>query len=307
MNVLVGYTGFVGSNIYEYGTFQHVFNSQNIEHAYGLKPDILIYAGLRGEKYVANHEPDNDMELILKAEENIKRIEPKKLVLISTVDVFKNPRNVDEKSPVETENLHPYGFNRYKLECWARDNYKDALIIRLPALFGKNMKKNFIYDYIKRIPFKLTQEKLCRLTSMEPELEKYYTLLDNGYYQCKSLTAGEEKVLKQIFISTGFSALNFTDSRSVYQFYPLNRLWNDIQIALDNHILLWHPAVEPVSAGELYGYLTGGEFKNELGAAPAVYDYKTIYDVLFGGKNGYILSKDKIMLQIKGFTDAVRK
>ena len=54
MNVLVGYTGFVGSNIYAKGQFDYVFNSSNIQDSYGLNPDLLIYAGLRAEKYLAN-------------------------------------------------------------------------------------------------------------------------------------------------------------------------------------------------------------------------------------------------------------
>lgn len=36
MNALVGYTGFVGSNLYAKGTFDRVYNSKNIEEAYGL-------------------------------------------------------------------------------------------------------------------------------------------------------------------------------------------------------------------------------------------------------------------------------
>ena len=46
---LVGYTGFVGSNIYAAGSFDGAYNSKNIEEAYGTNPDLLIYAGLRAE------------------------------------------------------------------------------------------------------------------------------------------------------------------------------------------------------------------------------------------------------------------
>jgi len=143
MNALVGYTGFVGSNLYENGKFDVVYNSKNIEEAYGLEPDLLVYAGLRAEKYLANNAPEKDMEQIIQAEENIKKIKPKKLVLISTVDVFKEPRNVDENSEIDTENLHAYGYNRYQLELWVRKHDPEALIIRLPGLFGKNIKKKF--------------------------------------------------------------------------------------------------------------------------------------------------------------------
>ena len=160
MNALVGYTGFVGSNIYDTGSFDYVFNSGNIEEAYGIKPDLLIYAGMRAEKYLANSAPEKDMELVIQAEENISCIDPKKLVLISTIDIFKVPKDVDEESEVDTVNLHPYGYNRYQLELWVRKNYPNATIIRLPGLFGKNIKKNFIYDYINIVPFMLKKQNI---------------------------------------------------------------------------------------------------------------------------------------------------
>ncbi len=297
---LVGYTGFVGSNIYTAGKIDAAYNSKNIEEAYGTCPDMLIYAGLRAEKYLANNAPEKDMELILQAQENITKINPKKLVLISTIDVFKVPRNVDENSTIDTNNLHPYGYNRYQLELWVREKYSDALVIRLPGLFGKNIKKNFIYDYINVIPFMLREAKFEELAAKDQELKKYYQLQDNGFY--KMNVSDEDKAgLKDRFRKLGFSALNFTDSRSMYQFYNLARLWDDIQTALDAGIKLWHPATEPVSAGEVYEYLTGEHFVNELSGTPADYDYKTIYASTFGGKAGYIENKEEILSAIKEF------
>ncbi|MCR5556320.1 MAG: sugar nucleotide-binding protein [Butyrivibrio sp.] len=341
MTALVGYTGFVGSNIYAKGSAkaQHsaeaqgsaeahgdaakngiepitaAYNSKNIEEAFGTKPDLLIYAGLRAEKYLANNAPEKDMELILQAEDNIRKIGPRKLVLISTIDVFKNPTNVDETSPVDIENLHAYGYNRYKLEQWVRENYPDALIIRLPGLFGQNIKKNFIYDYINVIPFMLKAEKFAELSEKDPELKNYYDLQDNGFYKVNIAGNGSNgrnhddnkagdavdtrELLKSKFRALGFSALNFTDSRSVYQFYNLARLWDDIQTALEHKLTLWHPATEPVSAAEVYKYLTGKEFVNELGGTPAYYDYRTIHGALFGGSDKYICDKAAVLRDIK--------
>ena len=302
MNVLVGYTGFVGSNIYEKGKFDKVYNSKNIETAYGTNPDLLVYAGLRAEKYLANNDPEKDMELIYQAEKNIEKINPKKVVLISTIDVFKNPQNVDENTEIGTEGLHAYGYDRYQLEVWVREKYPDALIIRLPGLFGKNIKKNFIYDYINVIPFMLKKEKYQELVNQDPELENYYICQENGFYK---VNVNEEKKeeLKNRFRKLGFSALNFTDSRSKYQFYNLENLWGDINKALEAKILLWHPATEPVSAGEIYKYLTGKEFVNELNGAPANYNYKTIHAECFGGRDGYIITKSQILEQIKKFIE----
>jgi hypothetical protein len=304
MNALVGYTGFVGSNIYASAgnAIDAVYNSKNIGNAYGINPDLLIYAGLRAEKYLANNEPEKDMQLIEQAEENIRKINPRRLVLISTIDVFKVPKNVDENSVIDMENLHAYGYNRYQLELWVRENYPDALIIRLPGLLGKNIKKNFIYDYINVIPFMLKEAKFRELAAKDSELEKYYTLQDNGFYKV-DVPESDRELLKNKFKALGFSALNFTDSRSIYQFYNLGRLWQDIQTALSSGITLWHPATEPISAGGLYEYLTGEKFINELDGTPADYDYKTIYDHVFDGKNGYISDRQTICREIKAFVN----
>ena len=242
MKSLVGYTGFVGSNLDAETNFEGRYNSKNISSAYDTKPELLIYAGVPAAKYLANSSPEKDFEVILNAQENIKKIAPEKLVLISTIDVFKNPVDVDEDSTIELDGLQAYGKNRRLLEIWTRENFPDALIIRLPGLFGKNLKKNFIYDFIKKIPFRLTEKLFNRFSENEPALKNFYTQLDNGFYQCKTLSIDEETVVKNIFEQLNFSALNFTDSRGVYQFYPLSRLWADIEIALENDLKILHLA-----------------------------------------------------------------
>lgn len=301
MKVLVGCTGFVGSNIFAAGGIDRGFCSKDIGEAYGLKPELLVYAGLRAEKYLANREPEKDMELILQAEENIRKIAPKKLVLISTIDVFKEPAGVDETSPVICDGLGAYGLNRYRLECFVREKYPDALIIRLPGLFGQNIRKNFIYDLIHVIPFMLKEDKFLELAERDLSLKEYYDRQSNGFYRCRELLPEEKKNLKEKFKALGFTAVQFTDSRSVYQFYPLARLWADIQKAMAQGISLWHPATEPVSAAEVYRRVTGNFFENELAGTPSFYDYRTVYAELFGGRNGYLCAKEQILEEIAAF------
>ncbi len=303
---LVGYTGFVGSNLYEKGTFADTYNSKNIETAYGTNPELLIYAGLRAEKYLANREPDKDRALVSEAMENIRKIHPKRLVLISTIDVFKNPKNMDESAQIDTDGLLPYGYNRYLLETWVREYCPDALIVRLPGLFGKNLKKNFIYDFINVIPFMLKADKFQELSAKDPQLSRFYELQENGFYKVH-VSENDRSSLKERFQKLGFSAVNFTDSRSKYQFYNLSRLWADIQVALEAGLTVWHPATEPVSAGELYHFLTGEQFQNELGAAPVDYDYRTRYDTLFGGANGYICEKETVLKEIEQFVRSEKR
>ena len=301
MKALVGYTGFVGSNLYASGEFDAGFNSKNIQEAFGLEPELLVYAGLRAEKYLANRFPQKDLALIEEAERNLERIRPEKLVLISTVDVYPDPVEVDEDTLIRPEGLSPYGADRFLLEEWVRGNFPEALIVRLPGLFGKNLKKNFLYDYLHRIPFMLKEEKFQEFSAAFPELKAFYKRLDNGFYQCRKLDTEEEERVKEIFRKLDFSALNFTDSRSVFQFYPLNRLWSDIGMAMAKGIRLWNPATEPVSAAEVYQFLTGRTFINELSTEPAYYDYRTKHAECFGGKGGYIMTKEQVLGEILTF------
>lgn len=300
MKALVGYTGFVGSNLALSTSFDARYNSKNITQGYGSKPELLLYAGVPAAKYLANKAPEEDLAVIRQAEENIAQIAPQKLVLISTIDVFPQSVGVDENT-IPAEHREAYGKNRRELELWTREHYPDALIVRLPALFGQNLKKNFIYDILHPIPFRLTDKLYEKFSQQEPELTDCYSSLENGFFQRREMSKAEESKVRQIFDRLGFSALNFTDSRSRYQFYPLSRLWQDIETALENNLRVFHPATEPVTAGEIYEKLTGQKFVNELGKKPANYDYRTCYGEMFGGRDGYIMKKNDIVNEIRGF------
>lgn len=307
MNALVGYTGFVGSNLCQKGKFDRLFHSKNIADSYGLKPDLLIYAGMRAEKFLADQMPKKDLESVYQAQENIRKIAPEKLVLISTIDVFKDPDGVDEDTKVNCSGLSAYGLNRYRLECWVREHYSDALIIRLPALFGSHIKKNFIFDYIHMIPSMLKKEKLSELSNKDSRIAQFYQLQDNGFYQCMACDTKQKELLKQILQNLGFCALNFTDSRSMFQFYPLSCLWEHINFLLNKDIRLWHPATEPVTAGELYEFLEGRPFENQTKGIPAYYNFKTKYAKEFHGKDGYIMDKNIVMAMIADFVKAYKE
>lgn len=300
---LVGYTGFVGSNIVKNLEFDCLYNSKNIEEAFGTSPDILVYSGVRAEKFLANNEPEKDLEIIKNAFVNIKKINPKYVVLISTIDVYKNPVDVDESTVIDTDNLHPYGFNRYYLEKLVANEFENHTIIRLPGLFGENIKKNFIYDLINVIPSMLNEEKFMQLCSKDNFIKDYYLKQENGFYKCKQVTEFERDELKKYFDKIGFSALNFTDSRGVFQFYNLNYLSEHIKIAIKNNIKLLNLAVEPVSVNEIYKTIKGKEFVNEVAKVIPQYDYKTKYAEIFGGKNGYIFDKQLVLKHIMKFVE----
>ncbi len=157
MIALAGYTGFVGSNIYARASnrIDGIFNTQNIEKAYGLEPDVLIFAGLKPDRRLAERAPYQHLEMVLAAQETIKKINPYKLVLISSTEVYKNPVGVDEENSVfavgsdkvDKKEVLPYNLNRYYFEEWARKNYPNALILRLATPYGLNFKHNRIKEF----------------------------------------------------------------------------------------------------------------------------------------------------------------
>ena len=61
---LVGYTGFVGSNLALQHQFTEIYNSKNIEKAFGTQPDLLVYSGVRAEKFLANQNSEEDFEIV---------------------------------------------------------------------------------------------------------------------------------------------------------------------------------------------------------------------------------------------------
>ncbi len=147
-SALIGYTGFIGSNILNQMHFNNMYNKSNIYESSGKVFDLVICAAPGAEKWKANLNPEWDLNQINNLINSIADINTKYFVYVSTVDVYRNVCNVNEDTPIELDGLHPYGKNRYHLEEFVRGHFKNHLIIRLPALFGAGLKKNFIFDLI---------------------------------------------------------------------------------------------------------------------------------------------------------------
>ncbi len=144
---IIGYTGFVGSNIDSQYQFDDKYNSSNIADIEGKEYDLVVCAANRAEMWRINQEPEVDRAEIDAFIEHIGKVKIKKLVLISTVGVYKNPNGATEDTPIDTNGLLPYGVNRYHLEQFCQDTF-DTTIVRLPGLFGNGLKKNVIYDLL---------------------------------------------------------------------------------------------------------------------------------------------------------------
>ena len=228
-DLLVGSTGFVGGNLAAKHAFAAVCHSTDIAAQFGAKPDLCVYAGVPAAMFLANADPDADLAVMAAARENLRQIAPKQLVLISSIAVYADSRGKDEQSPMTPDGLPAYGRNRLQLERWVWEDYPNALIVRLPALYGIGLKKNFLFDLHTITPAMLKPEKYDELAAKSTLVQSAYTLADNGFYKLNGTV--DAAALKAFFAGNDFNALAFTDSRSRYQFYNLGRLWPDLEKA----------------------------------------------------------------------------
>lgn len=250
-SALIGYTGFVGGNLLRQHSFDAMFNSTNIDQIAGRSFDLVVCAGARAEKWKANADPGNDLRGIERLIAALEKVNIRKLVLISTVDVFLNPTEVDEHSPIPIAGLHAYGRNRRLLEEVVASRF-DAAIIRLPGLYGPGLKKNVIHDLLAH-----------------HETEKI-------------------------------------DSRGVFQFYDVQRLWRDVRVVLGCGLPLAHLPTEPVMVADVARRAFGIEFSNEVAPTPARYDVRTVYSTLFGGAGPYIESREQELAGIAAYVASER-
>jgi nucleoside-diphosphate-sugar epimerase len=250
---LIGYTGFVGGNLMRQRSFDATFNSTNIDGIAGRSFDLVVCCGARAEKWKANADPEGDYDGIERLIRPLGQANIRRLVLVSTVDVFISPIDVDEDSPTPLNGLHAYGRNRRRLEQIVAGRF-DATIVRLPGLYGPGLKKNAIHDLLH----------------------------DHDVHKI--------------------------DSRGVFQFYNVERLWRDIAAAMDRGIPLAHLPTEPVSVADVARAALGLEFTNETANAPARYDVHTRYADAFGGPatDRYVENKTQELAGIAAFAAVER-
>jgi nucleoside-diphosphate-sugar epimerase len=146
-SALIGYSGFVGGNLLAQREFDARYNSSNIGEIADRSFDLVVCAGAAAEKWKANADPDRDLANIERLADALTRADARRVVLLSTVDVFGAPTGVDESSAVPTAGLHAYGRNRRLLEERIASRFATT-IVRLPGLYGPGLKKNVIFDFL---------------------------------------------------------------------------------------------------------------------------------------------------------------
>ncbi len=146
-HALIGHSGFVGGNLDRQAQFTHRFNTTNIDALPGQHFDLVVCAGAPAEKWKANADPANDRARLSVLEQALLGCTADRVILISTIDVYPEPADVDEATEIDPDQSAPYGRHRYELEQKIANHF-DTMVVRLPGLFGSGLKKNAIYDLL---------------------------------------------------------------------------------------------------------------------------------------------------------------
>jgi hypothetical protein len=149
-NALIGHTGFVGGTLLRQRDFDATFNSRNIGTICGGRFGQIVCAGVSAVKWQANKDPEADWRSIKRLMDCLTHVSAEHFVLISTIDVYRDPVGLTELDAPPIDGLHPYGRHRLALEAFVAERFPSYTIVRLPALFGAGLKKNALFDLMTR-------------------------------------------------------------------------------------------------------------------------------------------------------------
>ena len=247
MKVLVGDTGLVGSVLQQSTRFDATFNSSNVRQLLELPEPIgeIYLCCLPATKWLVNQQPKKDFNNVLSIVDVLAEIDARKVVLISTIDVYEHtPQGADEECWPVYGRLG-YGTNRLLFENLVQDTLGfDTCTVRLPAVFHPLIKKNVLFDLLN----------------------------DNNVDQI--------------------------NANSAYQWYPLKRLWQDLQAVRGEEVINLFPP--PIETMEIMDKFFPG-VPVSMGKR-IEYDYRTTIS-----ETGYWFSRGEVMDDLEAFINEARR
>ncbi|MEO0397849.1 MAG: hypothetical protein AAF224_00315 [Pseudomonadota bacterium] len=295
---LVGATGFVGSNLRRQTSFAACYDSKSISDIRGRRFERVICAGAPAEMWRANQDPERDDAIIDGLIDNLCAVHCDELVLISTIAVLNDGAAGYTEDTAAYEKNSAYGRNRRRLEEACAKHFASTKIIRLPALFGTGLKKNFIFDILNPAPAFLKPEALGKLKAKASPaasglMERYFQFDDalELFVQDKSAVDADtaRSALNSAFESLDFSPTAFTNSQSEFQFYNLEWLNADIDRMRRSNVDTLHAASAPITAGDVYERLTCKAF-------PSVTSRPAIRKEMFCSRHASLWDQDSLYL-----------
>ena len=251
---------------------------------------MLVCAAAPGSMFEANKFPDRDQAKIHAIIDELSKVRTSRFILISSIAVLEDFAGGDDEGTTAFKEELAYGRHRRALEAFVEETFEDSLVVRLPALFGRGLRKNFIFDMLNPIPTMLTEAKLEGLSTVlvrrlfdqlsglyAPDAATGMLKLDRVALDADPMRAS----LDEAAVTHGFAATQFHNPETTYQYYNMNRLWSDINVALQAGLSHIHLVSEPLKAARIHRRLTGRDMP-ESGARLHREDMRTRHAELWG-------------------------
>lgn len=314
MRALIGHSGFVGSNLKAAARFDGLFNSRNAGDLAGRSFDLAVCAAAPATMWAANRDPAGDLAGIDALVAAVSGARIGRLVLISTIAVLDDAAAGYDEANAAFETAMAYGRNRRHLEVALAARVPHTHILRLPALFGEGLKKNFLFDLLNPVPSFLKPDAFERLAGAMPAPD---AALARSYFEPapdlgmlrfardRARLEGALTELEAVFTAAGFTAARFTNSESRFQYYGLHHLWDDIGRAITLDLPVLHVASAPLRAADIHVALTGRPFEND---GPPVYveDMRSLHARAWGGPAPYLRSAEATLGELRAFFQKAR-
>lgn len=309
MDALIGNTGFVGGHLASQHIFGAQFNSRTIHTAAGQSFGAVACAAAPGSMMLANRFPEQDAQQIRSMMDQLYQIRAERFVLISSIAVLAAFGRRDDEDTQAFETALPYGRHRRALETFCANRFPHCLIVRLPALFGAGLKKNFLFDILNPMPTMLLDLKFQELSDRLPahlsamlgtiyrtNSETGLHVIDRAALTASGLRAEFDAAVTQ----TGLSALQFSNPDSSFQYYDVSQLWADITAASDHGLSVVHLAPEPLAARHVFATITGRTMPSNQ-ARVHKEDMRTRHGHIWGRTDGYIAAADDVLARLVQF------
>lgn len=308
-DALIGGTGFVGGNLLRQHPFSTTLNSRTIDAAAGQSFDTVVCAAAPGSMFEANNFPDRDKAKMDALTDQLSRIGARRFVLVSSIAVLARFDGGDDETTTAFQEDLAYGRHRRALEAFCADHFDDCLILRLPALYGEGLKKNFIFDLLNPVPSMLTPARFDdALAALDPApgaaLKASYgwndTLGMHAVDRAALRATGQQAAIEAGLGAAGITAVQFTHPDTRFQYYGLDRLWADIGTCFANGIDVLHLATEPLRAGDVHLALTGREMP-DTGARLHREDMHSLHAGVWGREGPYMAGAGEVMAGLTAF------
>ena len=308
-DALVGHTGFVGQTLLQQHHFPATFNSATIHNSAGQDFATVVCAAAPGSMFEANRFPERDAQAIDGLIDRLSGLRAQRFVLISTVAVLDRFDGQATETTTAFQTSVAYGVNRRRLETFCAAHFADCLIVRLPALFGPGLRKNFLFDLMNPVPSMLPAARYDALRLALPQslqdLAAAVFVEDpaSGLHVLNRAALNKSTLrpaLESAVTEAGFSALGFTHPESRFQFYDMTRLWADVRVAQAAGLSVIHLAPEPLVAGAVHQALIGREMPTS-DARRHHEDMWSAHSGLWSKSGPYLMDKADCLARLRRF------